>query len=184
MTDTKTILVVDDDQEFCKGLQAVLEQHGYRTLGAADGRQARRLIDSRRPDLVILDLLMPLCGGLAVLEHYQEQEGAPPFIMMTANPDDFYKSHAAQAGVVDYICKPFPLERLLAGVERVLGDPEGADEAAAAVPIRFRCPGCGARIKAPAQLLGQTRPCPHCRRPLVVRQEPPDEEPDTGGGNA
>jgi DNA-binding response OmpR family regulator len=172
MTNGKTILVVDDDQDFRKGLETVLRQHGYRTLGARDGREAQKLIDGRRPDLVLLDLLMPQCGGLAVLEHYQERPGAPPFIMMTANTEELYRLHATQAGVVDYLCKPFPLDRLLAGVGKALAEPEP-------VVVRFRCAGCGARIKAPAGLLGQTRPCPGCGHRQVVRPESPlDTEPE------
>jgi CheY-like chemotaxis protein len=172
MTEARTILVVDDDPEVREGLQTVLRQRGYRTLGAHDGRAARRLIDGRRPDLVILDVLMPQCGGLAVLEHYQERPDAPPFILITANEAEPFRECAARAGAVDYIRKPFSMERLLQGVGKALGEPEES----VGEMVRCRCPSCGARIKAPAALLGQTRPCPGCRLPLVVRQAPPPDE--------
>src|SRR5262245_35176170 len=120
MTTTRTILVVDDDPALREGLEAVLQKRGYRTLGAGDGIVAQELIRSRRPDLVVLDMMMPRCGGFVVLENFCRKPEAPPFIMITANEEQRLKSHAEQAGVVDYIHKPFSIERLLAGIRKGL----------------------------------------------------------------
>jgi CheY-like chemotaxis protein len=179
MTEDKTILVVDDDQELREGLTAVLGKHGYRTLEADDGRHARQLIDELRPDLVILDMMMPRWGGLAVLEHYQGAAGAPRFIMMTANEGKNHREYAEQLGVVDFLHKPFSLDRLVEGVNKAVCPPAPTPppaEAEAAIALRCRCPGCGSRIKAPLQLTGQTRNCPNCNRPFVVVFLPPDAE--------
>jgi CheY-like chemotaxis protein len=179
MADDKTILVVDDDQVLREGLAAVLGKHGYRTLEADDGRHARQLIDEHRPDLVILDMMMPRWGGLAVLEHYQGTSGAPRFIMMTAHDGKNHREYAEQLGVVDYLHKPFSLERFVEGVHNAVcppAPPPQPAEAEAVTALRCRCPGCGARIKAPLQLTGQTRDCPNCKRPFVVVFLPPDDE--------
>src|SRR5262245_47138115 len=110
MTTTKTILVVDDDPLLRAGLQTMLQQHGYQTLEAEDGQDARELIDGRRPDLVILDMMMPRWGGFAVLEHFQKKAGSPPFIMITAHEGEKHRAYARQVGAIDYFHKPFSFE--------------------------------------------------------------------------
>lgn len=181
MTESKTILVVDDDSELRSGLKTMLQQRGFRTLEADDGMAAKQLINRQKPDLVILDMMMPRWGGFMVLEHFQDHVDAPPFIMITANEGDQHKAYAEKIGVADFIHKPFSMDRLMEGVDRVLGETPAesapAVEEAVARPALFcRCHGCGARIKAPARLLGQTRQCPGCKAPLVVRPEAPEDE--------
>ncbi len=126
---TKTILVVDDDQELSDGLRVVLERQGFRVLQARDGHQGKKLIYDHHPDLVILDMMMPRMGGYPVLEHFRDKKEAPPIIMITANEGSRHKAYAEYLGVVDYIRKPFAMERLLEAVQRGLAKPEPADEA-------------------------------------------------------
>lgn len=118
MTQQRTILVVDDDAELSDGLKLILERQGHRVLQARDGRQAREMVDRVHPDLVILDMMMPRMGGYPVLEHFKDRADAPPFIMITANEGSRHKAYAELLGVVDYIRKPFPMERLLEAVEK------------------------------------------------------------------
>jgi len=120
MADTKTILLVDDDYELSDGLRSVLERQGYRVIQARDGQQGKQLIYQQRPDLVILDMMMPKMGGYPVLEHFRDKKDAPPIIMITANEGSRHKAYAEYLGVVDYIRKPFAMERLLEAVERGL----------------------------------------------------------------
>jgi DNA-binding response OmpR family regulator len=177
MTEPSTILVVDDDPELREGLTAMLGQRGFRMLAADDGREATRLIHEHRPDLVILDLMMPRWGGLAVLEQFNGNPGAPPFIMITANDGVKHRGYAEQLGVVDYIKKPFTMDRLLEGVGKFVRAPGAApSEEDTPMSIRCRCPGCGSRIKAPIQMRGQTRTCPGCKRPFVISFQPPEDE--------
>ena len=122
MADAKTILVVDDDMELSDGLRAVLERQGHRVLQARDGQQGKQVIYQHRPDLVILDMMMPRMGGYPVLEHFRGKTDAPPVIMITANEGSRHKAYAEYLGVVDYIRKPFAMERLLEAVHRALGD--------------------------------------------------------------
>jgi len=120
MAEQKTILVVDDDMELSDGLRAVLERQGYRVIQARDGHQGKRQVYDQHPDLVILDMMMPRMGGYPVLEHFKGKPDAPPIIMITANEGSRHKAYAEYLGVVDYIRKPFAMERLLEAVERGL----------------------------------------------------------------
>jgi DNA-binding response OmpR family regulator len=121
------ILVVDDDREMVDGLRAVLERHGYRVIHAHDGHQGKQAIYLHRPDLVILDMMMPRMGGFPVLEHFRDKKDAPPIIMITANEGSRHKAYAEYLGVVDYIRKPFAMERLVEAVNRVLRGSGGGE---------------------------------------------------------
>jgi DNA-binding response OmpR family regulator len=120
MAEQKTILVVDDDLELADGVRTVLERQGYRVIQARDGHQGKRQVYDQHPDLVILDMMMPRMGGYPVLEHFKGKADAPPIIMITANEGSRHKAYAEYLGVVDYIRKPFAMERLLEAVERGL----------------------------------------------------------------
>ena len=134
---TKTILIVDDDRELVEGLRAVLERQGYRVMQAHDGHQGKQAIYNQRPDLVILDMMMPRMGGYPVLEHFRGRTDAPPIIMITANEGSRHKAYAEYLGVIDYIRKPFAMERLLEAVDRGLNPPtESAPQAAPKKPAR------------------------------------------------
>src|SRR5215475_7423107 len=120
MAETRTILIVDDDVELSDGLRAILERQGYRVIQARDGHQGKQAVYAQRPDLVILDMMMPRMGGYPVLEHFKDKADAPPIIMITANEGSRHKAYAEYLGVVDYIRKPFAMERLLESVEKGL----------------------------------------------------------------
>ena len=118
MAEKKTILIVDDDHELVDGLRALLERQGYHIIQASDGHQGKQMIYHHKPHLVILDMMMPRMGGYPVLEHFRDKGEAPPIIMITANEGSRHKAYAEYLGVVDYIRKPFPMERLLDAVNR------------------------------------------------------------------
>jgi DNA-binding response OmpR family regulator len=120
MSAKKTILVVDDDYELVEGLRLMLEKQGYHVLRASDGHQAKQAIYQQKPDLVILDMMMPRMGGYPVLEHFKGKPDAPPIIMMTANEGSRHKAYAEYLGVIDYIRKPFAMERLMETVQKAL----------------------------------------------------------------
>src|SRR5262245_29162637 len=129
MAEAKTILVVDDDMELSDGLRAVLEKQGHRVIQARDGQQGKQLVYQHHPDLVILDMMMPRMGGYPVLEHFRDKPDAPPIIMITANEGSRHKAYAEYLGVVDYIRKPFAMERLLESVQKGLNRSSAEDEA-------------------------------------------------------
>lgn len=132
MPDPKTILIVDDDRELVDGLRAVLERQGFRVIQAHDGHQGKHAIYNQRPDLVILDMMMPRMGGYPVLEHFKGKPDAPPIIMVTANEGSRHKAYAEYLGVIEYIRKPFAAEKLLDAVHKAFSAteppaPEGAE---------------------------------------------------------
>jgi DNA-binding response OmpR family regulator len=120
MAQGKTIVVVDDDQDLSDSLRIVLERQGHRVFQARDGQQGKQLIYQHHPDLVILDMMMPKMGGYPVLEHFRDKSDAPPIIMITANEGSRHKAYAEHLGVVDYLRKPFAMERLLESVQNSL----------------------------------------------------------------
>jgi DNA-binding response OmpR family regulator len=124
MAANKVILIVDDDMELSDGLRMLLEKQGFRVLQARDGQQGTNLVYQQRPDLVILDMMMPRMGGYPVLEHFRGKADAPPIIMITANEGSRHKAYAEYLGVIDYIRKPFAMERLLEAVHRGLAAKE------------------------------------------------------------
>jgi DNA-binding response OmpR family regulator len=136
MADNKIILIVDDDMELSDGLRTVLERQGFKVIQARDGQQGKQAIYQQRPDLVILDMMMPRMGGYPVLEHFRDKSDAPPIIMITANEGSRHKAYAEYLGVVDYIRKPFAMERLLEAVHRGLNPPEPEEQAAPKKPAR------------------------------------------------
>jgi DNA-binding response OmpR family regulator len=131
MAEQKLILIVDDDYELSDGIRAVLETQGHKVLQARDGQQGQQMIYNNRPDLVILDMMMPRKGGYPVLEHFRDKADAPPIIMITANEGSRHKAYAEYLGVVDYIRKPFAMEKLLDAVDRGLNQEKPTDEAKA-----------------------------------------------------
>ena len=78
------------------------------------------MAEERRPDLMILDMMMPRMGGYPVLEHFHKAADAPPIIMITAKEGEQHKVYAEYLGVVDYLRKPFPIARFLQSVKKGL----------------------------------------------------------------
>jgi DNA-binding response OmpR family regulator len=120
MAEQKMILIVDDDTELNDGIRAMLENQGHKVMQARDGQQGQQMVYQHRPDLVILDMMMPRKGGYPVLEHFRGKADAPPIIMITANEGMRHKAYAEHLGVVDYIRKPFAMERLIEAVAKAL----------------------------------------------------------------
>jgi DNA-binding response OmpR family regulator len=118
----KRILLVDDDAEIVESLRLALEANGYTVLVARDGNQGLALSERENPDLVILDMMMPKRSGFLVLEKMRRTRDTPMrVIMITANEGTRHKAYAEMLGVDDYIRKPFPMDRLIESVARLIG---------------------------------------------------------------
>ena len=119
---SKRILLVDDDAEIVESLRLALESNGYTVLIARDGNQGLALSERENPDLVILDMMMPKRSGFLVLEKMRRTRDTPlRVIMITANEGSRHKAYAEMLGVDDYIRKPFPMDRLIDSVQRLIG---------------------------------------------------------------
>lgn len=113
------ILIVDDDPKIRSGLAKFLGQQGLRVSIAGDGREFREKLGSSKPDLIILDVMLPDENGLNLLR--QTQAGAAvPVILLTAVAEETDRVIGLELGAEDYVCKPFGLRELLARIRVVL----------------------------------------------------------------
>ena len=118
----KRVLLVDDDAEIIEALRFAISKKGYEILVARDGNQGLSMAEREKPDLVILDMMMPKRSGFLVLEKLRRTHPVPVrVIMITANEGSRHKAYAEMLGVDDYIRKPFAMDRLLDSVDRLLG---------------------------------------------------------------
>jgi len=113
------ILVVDDDEKIVDLVTLYLKKDGYQVLSAGDGQQALNLARRRRPDLVILDLLLPEMDGMDVCSILRA-ESKTPVIMLTARASEDDRLAGLELGADDYVTKPFSPRELVARVRAVL----------------------------------------------------------------
>ena len=121
-SETKTILIVDDDQALGEMLSIVLESEGFRTTVCADGLRALDVLPVVRPDLVLLDVMLPGMGGVEVARMIRRDSGVP-IIMLTAKSDTQDIVTGLEAGADDYVPKPFKVAELVARVRARLRIP-------------------------------------------------------------
>lgn len=118
----KTVLLVDDDIEIVEAVRYALEGAGHNVVVARDGNQGLALAERENPDLIVLDMMMPKRSGFLVLEKLRRLRADPlPVIMITGNEGSRHKAYAELLGVSDYIRKPFPMERLISSVDKLIG---------------------------------------------------------------
>ena len=115
----KTILVVEDDRNISQLLQLYLKKEGYTVRAAYDGGEAVKLFEETQPDLVLLDLMLPVLDGWGVCRAIRQQ-GDTPIIMLTAKGEVDDKVLGLRQGAADYITKPFEMREVIARVEAVL----------------------------------------------------------------
>jgi DNA-binding response OmpR family regulator len=115
----KTVLVVDDEPTLVATLKYNLEREGYRVVSAADGEKAITLARTERPDLMILDLMLPVVDGLEVCRILR-REMSLPILMLTARVGEVDKVVGLEIGADDYVTKPFSTRELLARIRALL----------------------------------------------------------------
>ena len=113
------VLVVDDDNNICEVLNMYLKSSGYDTRVVYDGKRAQEEFINYKPDLVLLDVMIPSVDGIDVLK-WIRREGSTPVIMLTAKGDTFDKVLALELGADDYVVKPFEPKELMARVKAVM----------------------------------------------------------------
>jgi DNA-binding response OmpR family regulator len=116
---SKTIMIVDDEKRLVSLVESYLTQEGYRVLSANDGKDALPVASREKPDLIILDIMMPEMDGYEFMrEHRKELD--TPIILLTARVDDDERVIGLELGADDYITKPFRPRELVARVRAVL----------------------------------------------------------------
>ncbi len=116
---TQTILVVDDEAKLRDVIRMYLEREGYRVVEAGHGREALYVARVEKPDLIVLDLMMPEMNGTEFMRAFKK-EAETPIIMLTAKVEDQDKILGLELGADDYVTKPFNTRELIARVRAVL----------------------------------------------------------------
>jgi DNA-binding response OmpR family regulator len=131
----ETVLVVEDDPSILRGLQMNLGLEGFRTICAHDGEEALALLRSHKPDVVLLDVMLPRLGGLDVIKQMRVDDPDTPVIVLSAKDQEGDKVLALSLGADDYVTKPFSIVEVIARIRVALrrrrrSRPGGGDAAA------------------------------------------------------
>ncbi|MBU1170214.1 MAG: response regulator transcription factor [Proteobacteria bacterium] len=116
----KRILIVEDEEHIADGLKLNLTLQGYDTLVATDGVEALDLWKEWRPDLIVLDIMLPRIDGLSVLRNIRLEDQKIPILILSARGTQADRIEGLRHGVDDYLAKPFDLEEFLLRIERLL----------------------------------------------------------------
>jgi DNA-binding response OmpR family regulator len=122
----KKILVVDDEDDILQFLELVLREKGYDVVTAAGGQEALTRAQIEKPDLVLLDIMMPQMDGWEVLKllRVDDETADIPVAMLSARTEAKDRVQGLQEGAIDYICKPFALQELLEKIGTIFGQVE------------------------------------------------------------
>jgi len=125
----KKILVVEDDAAIALGLESALQSEGYETQMARTGPDGLRLARENRPDLLILDLMLPGMSGLEICKRLRDDGMVTPVIMLTSKAEEDDRVLGLELGADDYVTKPFSLRELMARVRAHLRREQSAEAA-------------------------------------------------------
>src|SRR6266496_2936010 len=114
------ILVIEDDPSILRGLQLNLGMEGYLVRSASDGETGLAMALSEKPDLVVVDVMLPRLGGLEVVREIRRDDPDLPVLILSAKGQESDKVAGLQFGADDYIVKPFGLKELLARIDALL----------------------------------------------------------------
>ena len=115
-----TVLVVEDEESFVEALEVGLKREGFRVQVARDGAQALDVFDAARPDLVLLDVMLPRMSGIDVCREMRARNPRVPIIMVTAKGSEIDTVVGLEVGADDYVTKPYRLRELVARMRAVL----------------------------------------------------------------
>jgi two-component system OmpR family response regulator len=124
----QTIAIVDDDPEIRDLLDRHLTESGFRTMLAADGDELQRRLDAGRPDLIVLDLMLPGRNGFTLCRELREAGQSVPIVMLTARDAEIDRVVGLELGADDYVTKPFSGRELVARIRAVLRRVAGGEE--------------------------------------------------------
>ena len=140
MAEEKTVLIVEDEKNIVDILRFNLERKGYKTLEAYDGEEGLRMAREDRPDLILLDIMLPKMIGFDVCEALRKGGDNVPIILLTAREEEDDKVRGLEIGADDYITKPFSMREVIARVEAnirrtAMAAPAGSAAADSAMPV-------------------------------------------------
>jgi two-component system alkaline phosphatase synthesis response regulator PhoP len=130
-----TILIADDEPSIIQLNRLYLTKEGYTVHAARDGQEALELARRIKPDLIVLDLMMPRVDGWEVCRELRKDGTAPPIIMLTAKDEDVDKIVGLEMGADDYVTKPFNPRELLARIKAILRRAQDAPDPDAILEI-------------------------------------------------
>tara|TARA_B100000315_G_C14562293_1_gene581127 strand:+ start:939 stop:1634 length:696 start_codon:yes stop_codon:yes gene_type:complete len=133
----KKILVVEDDPSILTGLIDLLSSEGYEVASSTDGSQALVLYKQHKPDLILLDIMIPQKSGYDVCREIRKEDPLTPILMLTAKGEEVDKVVGLEIGADDYIVKPFGVKELLARVRAALRRREVKPAKKNDTPIKF-----------------------------------------------
>ncbi len=116
----ETVLVVEDDPSILRGLQMNLGLEGFKTICAHDGEEGLAMMRSHKPDLVLLDLMLPKLGGVEVIKQVRVHDPDTPIIVLSAKDQEGDKVLALSLGADDYVTKPFSVVEVIARIRVAL----------------------------------------------------------------
>lgn len=134
--ENKKILIVDDDENICELLRLYLEKDGFDTIIANDGGQAISCAQLKNPDIILLDIMLPVLDGWQVCREIRKTSNVP-IIMLTAKGETFDKVLGLELGADDYITKPFDSKEVVARIKAVLRRSSDAEKSTNAKEVRF-----------------------------------------------
>ena len=115
-----TVLLIEDNEKLARGLQSNLEFEGYAVLAASDGAAGLAMARDKRPDIIVLDLMLPDTDGYRVLRTLRDDGDTTPVLVLTALGEEADKVRGFRFGADDYVTKPFGLMELLARIDALL----------------------------------------------------------------
>lgn len=136
-----TILAIEDDPAILRGLADNLRFEGYEVITAMDGETGYRLQAERKPDLILLDLMLPRMSGLEFCRKLRGERIQTPVLMLTARSEEPDRVLGLDLGADDYVTKPFSVRELMARVRALLRRSQAGTESASALPDELRFGG-------------------------------------------
>ena len=130
------ILIVDDDENICELLRLYLEKDGFETIVANDGEKAVEFAKLYNPDLILLDIMLPILDGWQVCREIRKQSDTP-IIMLTAKGETFDKILGLELGADDYVTKPFETKEVIARIKAVLRRSNDKDKQNSIEEVRY-----------------------------------------------
>jgi DNA-binding response OmpR family regulator len=126
---TEKILVVEDDAAILAGIVDLLKSENFQVFSARDGKKAMHLYEAEKPDLVLLDIMIPEKSGYDVCKEIRRNDALTPIVMLTAKGEEIDKVVGLEIGADDYIVKPFSVKELLARIRAALRRAKAKPEA-------------------------------------------------------